>query len=378
VLGVEQFGLFTLIISTITYFKIIIDYGFNLTAIREIIIHQNNNKKIIEIFNSVIIIKLILCLLSLMILTIMSFYFDKIHQNQQLYFLAFITVIGEIFFPTWFFQGMEKIKPITFINLFSKILYTIAIFYFVQDSSDIHKIFIINAIIIFFTGLYSFYLLKKYFNIYLKPQGVKTIFYYLRDGWYVFISNIAISFYTVSTIFILGLFADNATIGYFSAAEKIIQAFKMIITPLSQALYPHVIGLKNKKLEFIWKLTLYLGIFTGILSIFIFIFADVLIYTILGKDYTKSILPLKIMSFLPLITTLSNIFGVQTILAFGEKKNFSLILITGALLGLIISLILVPSLQHIGSAITQLVVELLVTCIMFFYILLKIRNFNNV
>jgi PST family polysaccharide transporter len=257
-------------------------------------------------------------------------------------------------------------------------LYTIAIFYFVQDSSDIHKIFIINAIIIFFTGLYSFYLLKKYFNIYLKPQGVKTIFYYLRDGWYVFISNIAISFYTVSTIFILGLFADNATIGYFSAAEKIIQAFKMIITPLSQALYPHVIGLKNKKLEFIWKLTLYLGIFTGILSIFIFIFADVLIYTILGKDYTKSILPLKIMSFLPLITTLSNIFGVQTILAFGEKKNFSLILITGALLGLIISLILVPSLQHIGSAITQLVVELLVTCIMFFYILLKIRNFNNV
>mgnify|MGYP000464591323 FL=1 len=101
VLGVETFGLVAFATAFITFFNILVDYGFNLSATREVSIHRENKDKITEIYSSVLAIKFILIFVSLIILSFIVFTFEKFSSHSILYFITFISVIGQALFPIW-------------------------------------------------------------------------------------------------------------------------------------------------------------------------------------------------------------------------------------------------------------------------------------
>ena len=372
VLGPEKFGLISFAQAFTAYFQIITDYGFNLSATREISINRENKEKVSEIFSSVMVIKFGLLFVSLVLMSVIVFSFNKFREDWLIYYLTFGMVLGNTLFPVWFFQGIERMKYITFLNILAKLIFTIAIFVFVKQVSDYLYVPLLNSIGFIIAGVLSLWIVFKDFEINFKTPDLKGIKYHLKEGWYIFISTVAISLYTVSNTFILGLFTNNTIVGYYSAAEKIIRASQGFLAPISQTIYPYASKLMNESKEngisFIKKLTFIIGSSSFVLSLIIFLFADLIVKIILGNQYIESIIVLRILAFLPFIIGLSNIFGIQTMLALNYKKAFSNILILASAINIILTFILVPLYKHIGISFSVLISEIFVTVAMFLFL----------
>ena len=372
VLGPEKYGLIAFAQAFIQYFNILTDYGFNLSATREISIHRDNAQKVSEIFSSVMIIKFCLLVLSFVIMNILVFSFWKFRQDWLIYYLTFGMVVGQLLFPVWFFQGMEKMKYITFLNITSRLIFTFAIFVFIRQTSDYIYVPLLNLFGYLVAGALALWIVFKGFKVGFKVPSYASLIHQLKEGWYIFISTMAISLYTVSNTFILGIFTNNTIVGYYSGAEKIIKAVQGLLSPISQTIYPHISKLasesKDQALRFIRKMTFLVGAGSFVLSLIVFIFADTIVRILLGSQYLESIAVLRILSFLPFIIGLSNIFGVQTMLAFDLKKGFSNILISASIVNIILAFILVPIYKHIGISFAVIISETFVTSSMFLFL----------
>ena len=322
VLGVEYFGLLAFATAIVTYFSIITDYGFNLTATREISVHRDNKDKVIEIFSAVMSIKIVLMLFSFLLLSIVVFSFENFSNHWEVYFLTFGTVVGQVFFPIWFFQGMEKMKYITYLNIVAKTIFTVAIFVFVEESSDFYLVPLFTSLGFIIVGFWSLWIIKKEFNIGFKIQSFQTLKDYFIDGWDVFVSRIFVSLYTTTNIIILGFLTNNIIVGYYSIAEKIINAVAGLFIPANQTIYPYMakIYIDNKKkfFEFISKVS-YLFLSISIILFIILFFLSTEIITIVVANESSDIEKIYMILIFTIITNPFGPLFTQTLII--QKLN---------------------------------------------------------
>jgi len=380
VLGPGKFGLIAFAQSFIQYFNILTDYGFNLSATREISIYRSNKEKVSEIFSSVIMIKLGLMIISLLILSVLVFTIPKFKNDWLIYFLTFGMVLGNALFPVWFFQGMEKMKYITILNITARLIFTISIFVFIRKMADYLYVPLINSMGFLVAGGLSLKIVSKEFGIKFTLPSVKAIKHQLKEGWNIFISTVSISLYTTSNTFILGLFTNNIIVGYYAAAEKIVIAIRGLLTPVSQTVYPYISKLasesKERALNFIRKLIKIVGGGSFVISFSLFIFANFIVNIILGPQYQQSIIVLRILAFLPFITGLATVYATLFLLGFGYVKEWSKIIISCSLLNVVFILIFVGvfSLAHIGVSISVVLTEICVLVLS--YLFYRSRNLH--
>jgi len=365
VLGPEKYGLVAFAQAFVYYFMVITDYGFIHTAPKKVAIIRDNNEKLAQVFNSIMLIKIILLLICFIILALVIIVFSKFRTDWSLYLITFLTVLGYISFPIWFFQGMEKMKYISLLNIVSRTIFTVAIFIFIKKESDYLYVPLLNSLGAITAGVISFWIIIKKFGIKI-PLFVKTSIYAeLKEGWHVFLGMSAVSVYASSNIFILGLFANNAIVGYYKAGEVIVKAFVSLLSPITHAMYPYisrvVIISKKKAINIIKKVLVGVGGVTIIIGIMLFIYASYIVKILLGPQYIESIIIIKILSPLPFLIGISGIMAELGLLAFSMNKIFSSIVISVGIISIILAFILTPLYKHIGIAISLLISEMIAT-----------------
>src|SRR3954465_4217668 len=113
VLGPAKFGLLAFAQALVQYFVIVTEYGFNLTATREEAIRREQPGQVAETFRTVITIKCALMALSLAVMPAFVRGVRRFRADASVYFCPFLTGVGNVLFPVWLYQGLERMKYIT-------------------------------------------------------------------------------------------------------------------------------------------------------------------------------------------------------------------------------------------------------------------------
>ncbi len=371
-LGVSNFGLLAFATAIITYFQTLTDFGFNLTATRQVTVNRFRPSKLSTIVSAVFAIKLLFLMLSSLILLFLVAAIPKFQEHSSVYFYTFGLVIGQCLFPSWFFQGIEKIRIISILNLFSKIFFTFCIFIFINVESDFYLVPIINSLGQISIGIVAIVIMLNKYKVKIKIPTITQMDFYFKDGWHIFISNISVTLYSSAIITILGFFSNNIIVGYYSVADKVIQIFRSFLAPLSQAVFPYLSSIALTSREKVLStnfLMLKCGLILMIcISLGIYYFANDIIFIVMKKDIAEASAVLKILSPIPVLIFLANIFALFTMIVFARNRQYSKIIVSAGIISIILSFIMIPLFTYIGAAITVLLIEIYVTLRYVFYV----------
>jgi len=325
VLGVEKFGVVFFALAFTTYFNILIDFGFGMSATREIAINRHNNKSISNIFNSVITIKMLLVLLSFFVLVLTIIFIPKIRENYIVFLLSFLMCVGNAIYPVWFFQGMEKMKYITFLNILSKTIFLVLIFIFIKQQNDYIIVPLLNSLGFLVAGLIGFYFAVKEFRISLYIPHGSTIKQHFKYSSEFFMTQVSVSLYTNTNTVCLGFVGSEFMVGLYVAAEKIYSAINGLKAPLVTALYPFIT--RNKDIKLYRKIFKFAISVSFIISCFAFIFAKDIISIFYGVAMTEAYKVLRIFCILFFVNVPSVLLGYPLLGALGHthETNWSVV-----------------------------------------------------
>jgi O-antigen/teichoic acid export membrane protein len=366
VLGSENFGKIAFAQAFVTYFILLTDFGFNLSATQEVVKVKDNKLELSKVFWSTTFSKLILGGVSLILFTIMLLTVPKFRELATLFVLAFTGVISTILFPVWFFQGVEKMAYITWFNSAPKILVLLFTFLMVREQTDFQLALLIQVTATLISSLIcAIFIYKLRLIQYYRPK-LTDLRQTVKESWEIFASGVATNIYTTTNTVVLGLFSTHSTVGIFAASEKIIRSIIPLFASVSQVTFPRINSYyqisKEQALHFGRKILLYSFFPTLAIGISLLVFAPQIVGLLFGlPQYQETITVLRISSFIPLFSICNGILAVNLLVTFGLKKKLLWILPVGGLFSLATVFPAVILFQVNGVAFVALATEIIIS-----------------
>lgn len=366
VLGENGYGTLTWIDSIVQYFIMFINFGFDLYAAKYVIENKNNPKKLNEVISTIYYIKGILFLISFILLIPLTFN-TEINSFINLIFLMMIMGIGEVLTPIWFFQGIEKMKTITIITFFSKLILVLLTFFFVKNSTDIHLYILFLVFTNIIWGFLGFLMMKKEANFKFVRVTFDLIINYLQEGYLFFIGKFSTFLFNLGTVFLIGYLFAKGQVAGFDIAIKIVFVFIIPFEVLQQALFPVIVrGVRKSVLQ---KITVATFIISSAAAIVLYVFSENVIVIFGGTEVYKYSYVLDLVLVLIPIVSLTIVVGNCILVAKGYYKQYNWSLIASAMIfvSLLIVLKTTDQLNFLNVILMRVLADFIQLLIRFYY-----------
>lgn len=330
VIGKEYYGLVIFAQAVISYFLILQNFGINTYAVKEVSLIKNNKRKLNSLVSNVFVFKITLFFFSFLLLFLLVSVFPYFNEIKLLLFLTMWICFFDVIFPKWYFQGLERMKYITYVFVVSKLGSLFLIIFFVKEPNDYILIPIIYGVSSIIAGLGSLVILFKIDRVnflFPKISDLKTL---MQRSNTFFISEAAVAVFANSNKVIIGSFLGMNELAYYDLADKIVSVFKHVpLNIVRNSIYPRVVITKN--MNIVKNTTLIMGAYSIIVIVFIMIFASSIVNIIGGIEMSNSSNVLKLFSISIFTTHISNYYITIGLWSFGYEKVFKNLMIYSTL-----------------------------------------------
>ena len=366
-LGPSGYGQIGFAIAITTCFCIFADWGFGLSATKQIAIHRSNKRAVSKIFWSVFFSRIILGIVGAVVLWLLTMTIKSLEDIKGLLFCGYLTVLSVVFSPAFYYQAIEKLEFVNFINLVSRFLAIPFIYLLVHTESDAALAIGIPSTALLISSCTSLIILLYSGAISWIAPTSSSIGRSIKNSYSLFLTTASIGIYSNSVIIVLGFVANALSVGYFAFALNLVRATQgILLSPLSMVLFPRISHLFYHSRQSAIAMLRKVFIFQVLLSLFVltamFILAPFVIGRFIGEAYQPSIIIFQILSPLFLLGGLSNFLGGQVMIVLGHHSIYTNIVLASS--AIVVSLVGTLGFYFglTGASIAMLLTELLLVC----------------
>lgn len=345
IIGLEKFGLISFASALSIYFGSLIQYGFGITAARDIARSRDNINDLNKIYSRIISTSIVLSLLAFVIFTLIVCTVERFNQYLFLYEASIISVIIQSIFPVWLFQGIEQMRFITHLNLITKAVFLSGLFLLIREESDYFLVPVLYAVSSALSLISAWWIAKNRIGVSFSFSSACVIKNTLVEGRHAFVTQFAPSLYNNTSMFLLGFFGSSSTLGSYSAAIKVIDAVMSLGTILSNVFLPHL----SRNLEdhpIYMKIMMISGFF---LTLGIAVFSDVISSILFSSNSNEISTYMRILSLWIIFIFIRNATGTNYLMLVGREHIYKNIILYTSVTSAIVGVYLIQKYQAYGA-----------------------------
>lgn len=351
VIGAEGFGKIAFASAIVVWVQTITDWGFNMTATRDVAQNRDNKLFVSRVFSNVLWARCLLSVMSGLLLLAAIVSIPYLRENAAIILISFLLVPGQILFPEWFFQAVERMKYTTIFNLVIKIIFTIAVFIFIHDSDDYLIQPLLTVVGYLICGVISMYVILKRWGYTLYKPKFSEIFKTIKSSTDVFINNLMPNLYNSFSVLLLGAFWGANSNGLYDGGNKVPTIFYNFQAVLSRAFFPFL-SRHPEKHGLYEKINIVSAILGAVILV---VLSPWIISILLGPDFSDSVPVMRILSISVIFLAMSFTYGTNYLIINHKEKALRNLTFASSIIGMFISIPLVYCFSYIGAAITVLI-----------------------
>lgn len=386
IMGPEGIGVVNFQMSFVNYLTLFASLGIPMYATREIARIRSDKELLRTTVQELLLISFVMILLAYFIVGVLCWSVPQLQQHKDVFLILSLTVGFTSIGCEWFYQGVEDFQYIAIRGIVIRALSVVLLFVLVRTPNDLLYYAFYTAFAAVGNNLLNFYHLKSYgiFSSFewscIRPQR------HLLSVFRIFLLSLITTIYLNLAQIILGLLKNEVAVGYFSAAQKIVNLVMMLLASLGNVMLPRLSNLiKEGRYKEFYDLAQRSAdamlMMSLPLSVGVFLLAPSLINLFCGSSFTPSILVLQILAFSIIWIAFSNLFGIQMLYPL-DKENVVIIATgIGVIVNLILNFLLVKNHSQLGTAIALMLTEFIVTLSLFLmgkrYLMIKWKTRNT-
>lgn len=240
-LGVDAYGFYVYVLSIVTYFIFLVNFGFDLPATKAVAQYKESKESLNAIFSCIFTAKIYLLLGSAFLFSILVFSIPALRAFYWLYLIIFLQTVNAALFPNWYYQGLQKMKAATIIQVILKLLSLPFIFLLVKNSQDLSLFAIINSSTMVVGGLVALGFVLFVDKIKLRWASFMELKLWFKQAFPFFLSNSVGTLKEQGVPIIIGAFFGMRDVAIYDLASKIVIIPRTLLMSVNAALFPKVV-----------------------------------------------------------------------------------------------------------------------------------------
>ena len=322
VVGADNFGLLVYVLSIISFFRIFVMFGYELSGVKSVAQSDGDKHKLSMIISSILLVQLFLYFIGFLVLFFLIENFSQFKDNEEIFYYAYLLPLCDILSLIWFFQGIEKMKYITVVKVFSGLVGLVFILLFIEEEGDYIYIPLFQSLSMMLGSVFSLYFIFKLERVSFIIPSVSDSINCFFESLPFFLSRASGSFNSQVNTILLANFVGLSSVAYYDLAQKIIEVFKMPNSIINGVVYPHIA--KTKDVDFAKKILYIRILIASTLIVIVNLFSEYFVLFLAGDKMLPTLDIIPIFSSMVLLTSITYYVGATLLVSFGYENKFNI------------------------------------------------------